>query len=391
MFLSKSFIKKKYFSFLIFFIIFLAFDFIFTLLFFKQTILWNQIDQKFFKTKDWRIQSSLYHHDIAQNVNVEETWGHLKYKLITNSIGFRDFTNKLVLKENFKKKRIYVNGDSFVEGVGYDYKDTVIGLLAKKLSNNYEILNSAVTSYSPSIYFRKTKHYINKGFIFDYCIIFLDVSDIADENFINEDENGHIYDLRQRDKETSFKGKVYKISRFYRDNFISGKFIALSREKIGKYKSKIKKRYLASKKFNLSFFKIGSDEINLYKSINIDRSSWTYNEKYSKRWKNVGLSKSSKYLKKLILLLKQNDIKYYLVIYPNPGQIFSNKENIHENYWIEWAKNNNVQLINLYKLFTGENKKQIIKRYFIPGDVHWNINGHELVYNELKMEIIDKF
>ena len=49
-------------------------------------------------------------------------------------------------------------GDSFIEGSGYDYEYTFAGLLANELGSNYEILNSAVESYSPSIYFKKKKN-----------------------------------------------------------------------------------------------------------------------------------------------------------------------------------------------------------------------------------------
>ena len=58
-------------------------------------------------------------------------------------------------------------GDSFIEGSGYDYEYTLAGLLSSKLGNKYEILNSAVESYSPSIYFKKIEHFISLGYKFD--------------------------------------------------------------------------------------------------------------------------------------------------------------------------------------------------------------------------------
>ena len=58
--------------------------------------------------------------------------------------------------------------------------------------NDYEILNSAVSSYSPSIYYKKINHFINKGFKFDQAFVFLDVSDIFDELFIKIDDEGNI-------------------------------------------------------------------------------------------------------------------------------------------------------------------------------------------------------
>ena len=383
--------KNKFKKTIFFLLLFLSFDFFLTKYFFKKTIYWSEINNNYFPKSAWRIKSDIYHHDIAKNVNTNEKWGSLKYKLITNSLGFIDLNQNNVKLKNDQKKRIYVVGDSFIEGVGYDYEYTAIGMATKNLSDKYEILNSSVTSYSPSIYYRKTKHYIDKGIQFDYCLIFLDISDIPDENFIDEDSSGNIFDIREKKKETSFKGNVYKVSRFYRDNFSSGMIIAVIRELVGDYKSDVKKKILASKKFNKSFFKLDENDFNLYKSTHIDRSMWTFNAKYSERWKEKGLKKSDYYLTKLVNMLNKNNIKSYLIIYPNPAQILYNNENINENYWINWSKKNNIKLINLYKYFFTGDKTQVIKKYFISGDVHWNKTGHLFVYEALNKELFNSF
>ena len=36
-------------------------------------------------------------------------------------------------------------------------------------------------------------------------------------------------------------------------------------------------------------------------------------------------------------------------------------------------------------------KETLIKKYFIPGDVHWNRAGHMLVFNALKKELSNIF
>ena len=370
-------------------IIFLVFDFILTNSFFINTKYWNTINDKFFSKKEWRIISLKYHHDLKKNIDVEESWGSLKYRLITNSLSFRDKNQKKIKLENNKKKRVFMIGDSFIEGVGYNYEDTVVGHLDNAFSNKFEFLNASVVSYSPSIYYTKTAHYIEKGLKFDYCFIFLDVSDIADENFIDEDTQGNIFDIRQEKNKSSVKGKFYSLSRVYRDNFASGKLIAVLREVLGDYKSSLKKKFLASKKFNSSFFELSKDDLNIYKSTHIDRSMWTYDKKYSKKWEKKGLQKADYYMSKLVKLLKSNDIKTFLVIYPNPGQILYNNENVNEMYWIKWSSKNNIPLVNLYKYFNEKNKKEIIKKYFIPGDVHWNKDGNLLIYQSLKEEIFN--
>ena len=157
--------------------------------FLKNTHLWTNKD---WEEKYWRIESKIYHHDLLPNVNVIENWGgNLQKRILTNSLGFRDFSNKKVEKIS-KNKRILLIGDSFIEGAGYDYKHTVGGLVQSQLGNKFEVLNSAVGSYSPSIYYSKIKHFISKGYKFDQALVFLDVSDIYDELFIKHDLNENI-------------------------------------------------------------------------------------------------------------------------------------------------------------------------------------------------------
>ena len=53
----------------------------------------------------------------------------IKYKLVTNSLGFRDFQNTSVKKVSSSKKRLILIGDSFTEGVGLEYKDSLLPIL----------------------------------------------------------------------------------------------------------------------------------------------------------------------------------------------------------------------------------------------------------------------
>ena len=139
----------------------LVFDFLISNIFLKNTSYWTIPE---WEEKYWRIPSKIYHHAIMPNIDKVEKWGgQISKRIITNSIGFFDKKNRKVLKTNPQKKRILLIGDSFIEGSGLDYKDTFAGLLDNHLGNNYEILNSALGSYSPSIYFKKTQHYLKQG------------------------------------------------------------------------------------------------------------------------------------------------------------------------------------------------------------------------------------
>ena len=372
-------------EFLKIFLIVLILDSILTGLFLKNTSFWK--NEKW-EDKSHRIISKVYHHDLKPNVEVYETWGgKLKRKIITNSIGFRDSSKKEILK-NTEKTRILLIGDSFIEGSGYDYEHTFAGLLENELGNNYEILNSAVESYSPSIYFKKTDFFLSQGYVFDKALVFLDLSDIYDEMFIKFDDNQNIISEIPKEKQTlerKIKNKIYSLGWFLRDNTLTFRIMYLISDKTEEIKNYLKLKLKASKSLNKSFFSTSRDDAIFYRMTHIDRGFWTFNEdKYLEV--SQGLAQSEKYLKKLFELLNQNKIDSYLIIYPWPAQIqYGDKK--HSPFWEKFSKSNNINLINLYDIFKSENNRQFIFDNFIYGDIHWNKKGTLRVFNEIIKKI----
>ena len=368
-------------EFLKIFLIVLILDSILTGLFLKNTSFWK--NEKW-EDKSHRIISKVYHHDLKPNVEVYETWGgKLKRKIITNSIGFRDSSKKEIL-ENTEKTRILLIGDSFIEGSGYDYEHTFAGLLQNELGNNYEILNSAVESYSPSIYFKKTDFFLSQGYVFDKALVFLDLSDIYDELFIKFDDNQNIISEIPKEKQTlerKIKNKIYSLGWFLRDNTLTFRIMYLISDKTEEIKNYLKLKLKASKSLNKSFFSTSRDDAIFYRMTHIDRGFWTFNEdKYLEV--SQGLAQSEKYLKKLFELLNQNKIDSYLIIYPWPAQIqYGDKK--HSPFWEKFSKSNNINLINLYDIFKSENNREFIFDNFIYGDIHWNKKGTLKVFNEI--------
>ena len=372
-------------EFLKIFLIVLILDSILTGLFLKNTSFWK--NEKW-EDKSHRIISKVYHHDLKPNVEVYETWGgKLKRKIITNSIGFRDSSKKEIL-ENTEKTRILLIGDSFIEGSGYDYEHTFAGLLENELGNNYEILNSAVESYSPSIYFKKTDFFLSQGYVFDKALVFLDLSDIYDEMFIKFDDNQNIISEIPKEKQTlerKIKNKIYSLGWFLRDHTLTFRIMYLISDKTEEIKNYLKLKLKASKSLNKSFFSTSRDDAIFYRMTHIDRGFWTFNEdKYLEV--SQGLAQSEKYLKKLFELLNKNKIDSYLIIYPWPAQIqYGDKK--HSPFWEKFSKSNNINLINLYDIFKSENNRQFIFDNFIYGDIHWNKKGTLKVFNEIIKKI----
>ncbi len=365
---------------IIFIIIFL--DLLVSSIFLKNTELWKSND---WKNKYWRIESNVYHHTFLPNIDVIEKWGgSFQKKIVTNSLGFRDFSKKKILKIT-NKKRILLIGDSFIEGAGYNYEHTIGGLMQNKLGHDYEVLNSAVASYSPSIYYAKIKHFISKGYKFDQALVFLDVSDIYDELFIKHDSDENIIVEKKNKDSNALKTKFYSIGHFLRDNTMSFRIMYLISDKTETYKNFLKLRYKASKLYNKNFFSITRDEVMFYRMTHIDRGYWTFSEERFQEVKK-GLKKSDYYLKKLFSLLEENSIKSHLIIYPWPTQIeFGDTK--HINYWKKFALKNEINLIDLYDEFSSDETKDFIFNNFIYGDIHWNKNGNKIVFDAIFKEI----
>ena len=364
---------------LLIFIIALCIDIVLSNLVLKKTRHW---DNKAWEEKWWRIPSKIYHHDILPNTDQYEIWGgKIKQRLITNSIGFRDKEKKNVKKINKEKKRILLIGDSFIEGSGLNYEDTLAGQLDNYLGFNYEILNSAVGSYSPSIYYKKTKYYINEGFKFDQALVFLDVSDIYDEMFIKFNNEGNILTFEETKKVSTPKKIFYSVGRFLRDNSTIFRFLNILSDRTELIKNYLKLKIKASKELNKDFFKTNRDDVMFYRMTHIDRGFWTFDEdKFSEV--KTGLMQSEKYLIKLFDLLKENDINSTLIVYPWPTQILYG-DDYHEAYWRNFSEKNKINFVSIYDEFKEENKRDLIFDNFIYGDIHWNLNGTTRVKNKI--------
>ena len=80
--------------------------------------------------RSYRIKSYRYHHDLAKNVNTKNNaaWGEYVYTVNTNSLGFKDRTNRQIPLKSEKKRLIFI-GDSVTEGIGLNYEKTFVGLI----------------------------------------------------------------------------------------------------------------------------------------------------------------------------------------------------------------------------------------------------------------------
>jgi hypothetical protein len=311
------------------------------------------------------LRDDTYDHKFSKNYNSIIGWGNARYKLCTDDNGFRIHCKKMNI--NLKEFDIAFIGDSFTEGLGYDYENTFIGLIEDNLKEK-KIANLAMTSYSTSIYFSKINQLIKTGYKFNEVIVFLDISDfpddilcysIKDNKVIRKKNYGNCYN--------NFNAKANLYSTFFEKNFKFTLFLVDSIYQNKKSKNKVFKDIL-----------------------NNSRSEWTYS--YNKNnFKGLEFNKAIlvplNNMAKLHELLSENSIDLSVAVYPWPGTLKNdNVNNKQVEIWKKFCLNRCKKFYNFMPiLFSKVDKNNFYSSYkdlFIINDVHFNSNGHRIIANE---------
>ncbi len=306
-------------------------------------------------------RSPVFHHTLKPNVHFEyERWGHTTHSVSTNSLGFRDKAVREVPLSS-DKYRVLFMGDSFTQGVGVEYEKTFVGLIEEALAGDrIDVLNGAAVSYSPAIYFKKTEHLLSTvGLRVDQVVVFLDISDIQDEARYYDIQDGRVVwigpsDPVVRDFLLSYAGLLGNLVRLGTKLYDSV---------LGDHDSHRTKEEK-------------DDGTNLYRAL------WTIDQVAYSDYGEIGLRKAQAGMQRLYDLLQSHGVALTLVVYPYPDQILRvDLDSVQVRLWRTWARNHAVPFINLFPDFIqkGQEPGSLIRRYFIPGDVHWNEEGHRLV------------
>ena len=363
-----SFFKKTFLIILITFFLSLIIDF-----FFGKLIL-KSLDSFLVKTEFYgrlmRIDHPVYHHSFKANVNYKNHRGfEKKNTFCTDNHGFRSECGK----QSSKEFDIGFMGDSFVEGTSENFEDTFVGIFSKE-NKNLKIANLGITSYAPSIYYSKMKYLLNNGFKFNHIIFFIDVSDLYDDSvFYKLNEDGIISERNEREK--SLKRRKFLRKNFPLTNYYM--FVIKKNSQIKNTKPKITK-----------------DIPNFNKKAAI-KAEWTYYKKDNHPEYNLSILDSQNLLinimNKTYELLKKNNIKMSVAVYPWPQQIKNDFVNSkHVTMWEEFCINKCVKFINFFPFFFEEKKKssflEVYKKYYYWNDIHFNAEGNKIIAKRLLKE-----
>jgi hypothetical protein len=320
-----------------------------------------------FYGKIMRTDHPIFHHTIIPNVNYNKARGFQGlFTLCTNNHGFVSKCNQTVSK-NFD---IGIIGDSFVEGSAVNYEDSFVGIFDEKKKNT-SVANLGVTSYSPKIYFSKLNYLINNNFKFKHIIFFIDISEFYDDNMtytLNKDNTVGEYNAKE---------KGLKRRKFLRSNFPLTNF----------YMYVLKKNRQVKKNVTPT-----NNKIPIFNQKAEYKGQWTYYRKGSHVEYNIsiieGQNKMIETMNKTYELLKKNNIKMSLAVYPWPQQLKNDVVNSkHVKMWKKFCLNKCEQFIDYFPYFFEEKEKssylEVYKKYYWWNDIHFNKLGNKIIADKL--------
>ena len=319
----------------------------------------------------FRCSSPYYHHDFLPNQNAGTKWGDREYRVFTNSLGFRDETVRDVPLAS-KHKRILLMGDSFIEGMGVPYENSVAGILGESLkTDGTEVLNAAALSYSPKLYFLKTRYLIEQRHLaFDEMYVFIDISDPHDEI---------IYQYWEPGSGSAFASGLRALNKFSQRHSFLYCYWA-TRRRLNSEKA-ISNVFPAEGSADARFWLLDLKEYLRRAEPEKDRFLWPNKQSALDEWGRDGLSLCARYMTEVQKLCAQHGIRLTIVIYPSPYQLTrGNLAGLPVTFWRAFAQEHRIGFLDLFPAFIGSEPPEIVyPKYFIQGDTHWNEAGNRHV------------
>lgn len=258
--------------------------------------------------------------------------------------------------------RILLMGDSYIDGVGLAYRDTLSGQLAARLPR-VEVLNGGVASYCPSLMRDRLRSWIRKDQLrFNLLVVFVDISDTDNEISYAKDPEG------QYIKEWSSEFSDFRKSNLARDQQF---------------------RLWLQGSVEKNFVLLGAvvrNLRNLYEgagcpggTMEWDYADWPSYQGPLEPWIRKSLEKQSQAMDEVHELCRSQGASLVLVVYPWWQQVRKGRvDDRYTLFWREWSISKKVYFLNLYPDFLSI--RSSFRDYVLADeDSHWNIRGNLLV------------
>ena len=361
---------------------------------------YKKLEKQYISDLENRVPNKDYKYTFKKKSSFKSNYIGHEYIVKTNNLGFRDYEVRDLNKNSYYT---IVIGDSFVEGVALEYKDTLVAQLNKKIQknniNNYEFLNAGVASYSPYIYQRKVISIIKKNpwLKIDRVILLLDKSDVPDElNYFDPIQRPEYFPVEKEDYNFKYNEDFFTdlkrgdLWRFLSKQTTSGSFLKILGDVIDLERRNLRDRYRLSRKLGKGFFKISLKQVKAFRSINTRKHIANYFQ--GNLWETKGkksIDFSIENIKKLKNYLNKKKIKLLVVLFPWPFEIVNKipREN-YTNYIIQELMKNEINYVSTYKYFLKGDIYSNISENYIYNDMHFNRHGNKILSDVIWVELL---
>jgi len=327
-----------------------------------------------------RVADPNYDHGFAANFDGYDVWGELRYRLITNSLGFKDASVREVPLKPVSR-RILLIGDSFAEGIGMSYEDSFAGLLngaGQQRSKKTEFLNAGVASYSPVIYYKKIKYLLESGLQFDEVVLFSDTSDVMDEAtsyFCIDDDPKYRAHCASGEGSTQSVTNRPKKSDFFIDRFVVTNRVRISLKRSIQSLLGNRRRSLDTDHDRIGWAIPGLDVGDTYRPLGVEG----------------GVTRSLQNMQALVDHLKARNIPLTIVVYPWAQQLAQADRNSRQvSIWRDFCEGRCKAFINLFPVFfaAADADRDWYEHLFILGDDHFSAAGNRFMFQQLEKHLL---
>ena len=324
-----------------------------------------------------RTQNSYYDHGFRPMTHGIDHYGPLSSEIFINSLGMRDAFCRQVDPE-VRIPRVLLLGDSFTEAGCIPWDKTFGGILsAYGKEKGVEVLNAGVASYCTATEAAKVRYLVEKeGLRFDHLVLFIDVSDVRDELFHKLKPDGYSEFVPTGPYTGEVAKKILRARQFEDVYRWLGRNVENNFALLGA---------LVRNSWQMLKDRYGLEAVKEYSTTNYELLSWPERPDRHREMIEQGERRILGSLDAILALSRQHGFALTVVSYPWPDQVLQpDPQTPAKRNWQNWCEANGVPYLSLFEIFwNAGSPKEVVARYYIPGDMHWNEAGHALVAREL--------
>ncbi len=346
------------------------------------------------------IENSYYHHGLRKNYQGTVSWGQEKHPLYTNDLGFKDAQCRIVPRKADRRRVLFI-GDSFTEGAGLPFEQTFVGMF-KQAFPTVDVLNAGAVSFSPKLFYYRLKYLLEvEKLHFDELIVFVDISDISDEieySLFTPVEESPLRRLDAWLRSISFTYKILrknlldveknKLLQRLIQHIDAGKKVSAPSQ-VNESPARSQQAFVNEVETRPSGPPRAVMPSDFREKRVQERPRWTFDKSIYEKWGRAGMGLAKYHMDLVARLMKERDIPMTIAVYPWPDQIREgDRHSIQEAEWQRFCEERGIRFMSYFDDFVRDDPEEIIWKYFIPGDVHWNEQGHALVFWKLRNSYI---